>query len=368
MNFKMLSEKLYTHSGFRITAHLLFWIMQLLVNWYITTISFNTYNHFKQPVLLLLLLSNTINLMLFYYPLVYYIFPRFEKRKYLTGISGVLVLFLLYNLINTLTERLILNQCDSCLQQLKDSGTGYYEFLQLAWPNRLFAKMASFGVFFSLIFSLSTPIAIKIALQAFKHQLAVTRLAKENVELEFNFLKSQVNPHFLFNSLNNIYGLILKNENTKAAGTVARLSEFLRYTLYHSSNDKMPLKKEIQLLKDYIELEGIRLNYTKVTFSIEADDDTHDFPSLLLIPVIENAFKYSTDHPGAEINILLLVRAGQLDFTIANRVDEDRVLQTAGGIGLQNLKKRLSLYYPGKYQYEVDTTDINYTAKITIDL
>ena len=251
---------------------------------------------------------------------------------------------------------------------LKENKDGYYHFLQSDWPNRLFAKLASMGVLISLVFSISVPLAIKIALGSFRQQLAAVQLAKENVELEFNFLKSQVNPHFLFNALNNIYGLILKKETTIAAETVARLAEFMRYTLHSPENDRMPAQKEVRLLKDYIELEKIRLNHTTVNFDLVDEGEKHFLPSLLFMPLIENAFKYSADQRGAAINISLSLGTNTFQLDISNTIDPNRQLSAAGGIGLQNLKKRLELYYPLNYHYEVIETEQLYTAKLRINL
>ncbi|MDB5089483.1 MAG: hypothetical protein JWR09_3477 [Mucilaginibacter sp.] len=368
MNFESLSQKLHTRKGFRIGAHLLFWLSELLLSWYTTIISFNAYNNFNDHTIWQLSFINTLNLVLVYYPLVYVILPGFKKGRYVPGILGIVTLLILYSFVNTLSEKELMITCDHCMQQLKANNHDYYQFLQRDLLNRLFAKVASMGMLIGLIFSISVPLVIKVALQSFRQQIAAVKLAKENVELEFNFLKSQVNPHFLFNSLNNIYGLILKNENTKAAGTVARLAEFMRYTLYNSNNDKMSLQKEVQLLKDYIELEQIRLNHTHVEFDIKLDDNAYELPTLLLVPLIENAFKYSADSPGTCIGIQLSTRSGQLHLQVSNTIDENRQLQQTGGIGLQNLKKRLNLYYPEKHEYHYKLTDKDYTATITIEL
>lgn len=369
MNIETLSEKLHSNIRFRIAAHLLFWSVIFAISWYTTVISFNPYNNFSPNSVVLLALSGTINQILVYYPLVYYVLPcLFKQRKYIKGALSVLALLMIYTLINTLSESYILMSCNSCMQALKTAQTGYYEFLQKNVGNRMFGKVASLGIFFGLVFSIAIPLSIKFSLQAFRQQLESVRLAKQNVELEFNFLKSQVNPHFLFNSLNNIYGLILKKENEKAAGIVARLSEFMRYTLYNSGGDKMPLEMEVKLLRDYIELESIRLNHTKVNTEIEIDDLNFAFPSLLLMPVVENAFKYCDDSKTAYINIKLVLKDRKVLFSAENTVDDSRQLQPVGGIGLQNLKKRLALYFPEKHQYRISSRESVYSAQLEIDL
>ncbi|RYE47082.1 MAG: histidine kinase, partial [Sphingobacteriales bacterium] len=226
MNTETLSEKLHTNTSLRIASHFLFWTIMLAIGWYNTLISFNNYNKFDNESILLLNLSGIIGQTLVYYPLVYFVLPQyFQKRKYLQGAGIVLILILFYTLLNALSESFILLNCESCMQILNKTGTGYYVFLHKSLSNRMLNKLLSFGIVFGLIFSICIPVSIKFALQAFRQQLQAVKLAKQNVELEFSFLKSQVNPHFLFNSLNNIYGLILRNDNQKAANIVARLAE-----------------------------------------------------------------------------------------------------------------------------------------------
>jgi hypothetical protein len=313
-------------------------------------------------------LAGAFNQIVFYYPFVYVILPHLLKqRRYTVGILATIALLLFYTGVNTANETWVL-QCKSCMRALQTDNPGYYKFLQLSFLNRMLAKFVSLGALFGLLFSVCIPLSIKFAVQAFRQQIASVKLSKQNVELEFDFLKSQVNPHFLFNSLNNIYGLILKNENTKAAGIVARLSEFMRYSLYNSTADKMPLGKELQLLKDYIELESIRMNNTKVNVDVQYDDDHHVLPSLLLMPIVENAFKYASDSAASVIDIKILVKANTMHFNISNTIDENRLLQSTGGIGLQNLKKRLRLYYPGNHHYDSNTDGHTYSAKLTIAL
>ncbi len=205
------------------------------------------------------------------------------------------------------------------------------------------------------------------ALDRFIFQPLGMQLTKENLQLEFNFLRSQVNPHFLFNTLNNVYGLILNDHKEKSAGVLARLSQFLRYSLYESNGDTVPVEKERQLLKDYIDLESIRLNQTKVDFTYETDNSITSMPPMLLIPVVENAFKYCSDNSDSYINMSLQIRNNIISFHSKNSVDTDRQSAAVGGIGLSNLDKRLQLYYPGKNQCQISSSGKEYSISINID-
>ena len=253
------------------------------------------------------------------------------------------------------------------MDSLQVTNKGFFNFLQTGLFSRLFLKIGSLGTIIGLMFSIALPLSIKLGMQSLRQQFRSMQLAKENLQLEFNFLRSQVNPHFLFNSLNNIYGLILNNEKNKSADLVARLSQFLRYTLYESENDKMPIDKEVQLLKDYIDLESIRMNYTKASFNYQTDNSVFNLPSLLMIPVVENAFKYCADNSEAYINIHFQIQNKSVSFEVKNTVDPDRQSAAVGGIGLTNFRKRLQLYYPGLHKYKVTNAEQEYAVSINID-
>nr|WP_255497499.1 sensor histidine kinase [Pedobacter sp. AK013] len=207
-----------------------------------------------------------------------------------------------------------------------------------------------------------------MAIQSFRSNIRALELAKENLQLEFNFLKAQLNPHFLFNAMNNIYGLILSGDKEKSAGLVSRLSELLRYTLYDSNEDLMPIEKELKLMSDYIELEKVRLNDTKVNFKWQLDHNDYHIAPLLLIPLIDNAFKYNSDEEGSYIDIFLDVLQGRFRFAIENDIGEEQKGRAVGGIGINNLKKRLNLYYKNNHWYETSVLNGVYSVNLTIQL
>ena len=168
--------------------------------------------------------------------------------------------------------------------------------------------------------------------------------------------------------MNNIYGLILNGQNDKSAALVARLSGLLRYILYDSNQYTMPLDKEINMIYDYIELEKVRLNDTQVMFNVGQDDAVYELAPLLLMPLIENAFKFSPDNPDFMIKIQMEISNKKLQFVIENRIDTDRVPTATGGIGLCNFKKRLDLYYYENYIYQVSDLPSSYCVNLIIQL
>lgn len=349
--------------------HSLFWSLLLGLRFYLTNISFNVYGGFPTDMVLLLNISSTSIIVLFYYTLVYYLWPKYlASRRYVTGILLILTLLVAYTIYDAIAEKFLISSCVNCTTRLAQTQPGYFQLIQSDLSNIVLIRLVTFGTPFFLLLTLTIPISIKTALNAYRSNMRNVTLAKEKLELELNFLRAQLNPHFLFNSMNNIYGLIISGDTERSAGLVARLSELLRYMLYESEADTMPLGKEVKLMGDYIELEKVRLNFTKVRFNppiILAD--TRIAP-LLLIPLMENAFKFTPDEPGSFIDIALTVTTDSINFKIENSVDPDRPNGLPGGIGLVNMRKRLELYYTGRYRYEVSNNGINYLVNLCLSL
>jgi hypothetical protein len=368
MSTERMIRKVYEKKNLRIVLHIAFWVGLFGIQRYLTTISFNNYRDFPDLVATLLIAGGTASVMLFYYPFVYWVLPRFfYKKRFVTGIAMTLLLVTCYAFADTIVEELVLKRCASCMTQLQASNTGYGPFLNQMLIARLLMKVLSMGTFIGIFFNIGLPLSIKLGLQALRQQFQTAQLTKENLQLEFDFLKSQVNPHFLFNTLNNIYGLILNDEKEKSAGTVARLSQFLRYSLYESNSEKVPVEKEVQLLKDYIALESIRLNCIKVRFTNESDGSVKTIAPLLVLPIIENSFKHTTDETGAYINIDFKIADQKIHFNLQNSLDIQKDAAGIGGIGLNNFNKRLDLYYRDRYTYQVNRTEKQYAVSINIE-
>ncbi len=186
-------------------------------------------------------------------------------------------------------------------------------------------------------------------------------------EQELNYLKKQIHPHFLFNTLNTIYGLALKQSN-HTPDVILRLSNLLDYILYQVEKPRVSLKEEVLHIKEYIELEKIRFQDTlKMEFnSIEIPEEIQIAP-MLLIPFVENAFKHGGLSQGY-LSILIDIRVEDvtLNFIIKNTVSSNETGETENGIGLENFRKRLDLNYMDNYSLEKSTTDGWYTAHLII--
>ena len=204
----------------------------------------------------------------------------------------------------------------------------------------------------------------KFANDYFLREDAVKLMEKKQVESELNFLKSQINPHFLFNTLNSIYSLALKKSD-ETAEVVLKLSDLLRYILYECNTDRILLSKEIETLNNYVELERIRTRSTdRIRFSVNGDPGRIKVAPLIWISFVENAFKHGMGSRAADgfVNIEMDITPKAVIFKCLNNFGESRQSFTpdgknAGGIGMENLKKRLSLIYPEKHKLKIEKND-----------
>jgi two-component system, LytTR family, sensor kinase len=199
----------------------------------------------------------------------------------------------------------------------------------------------------------------------------IEELKKINLQTEINLLRSQVNPHFLFNTLNNIYFLAEKN-TAKTQEAILKLSNLLSHQLYDNKLDEITLEFDIENLKNYIELELLRRDDTLLLNAelLEKTDDKK-IPPMLLLPVIENAFKYSYHSGGskAEINIKMYLENSNLTLNCINTIGETSVKENGlHGIGLKNVKRRLELLFPGKHQFVFFMDKGRFVVKMEIEL
>lgn len=220
-----------------------------------------------------------------------------------------------------------------------------------------------FGI---LVLAITFGSALKISRDSF-----VRRQEEKNAELKL--LKAQLNPHFLFNTLNNLYGLsVLKSDNLP--GLMLKLSDLLRYSLYETKENYVPLDKEIQYLENYISLEKIRLeDQTHITFKKTGNFQPYQIAPMLLIVFVENAFKHLTSSEEGENAVSINLEAEEsilrfrckntFDHTISSTLEIDKEKR---GIGLQNAKKRLRLMYPNQHELNIEKEHSSYTVDLKL--
>jgi sensor histidine kinase YesM len=213
---------------------------------------------------------------------------------------------------------------------------------------------------------------IAIALKLLRTQLATRlrekHLVKEKLEAELQFLRHQTNPHFLFNTLNNIYALARKkSEHTPEV--VLRLSKLLRFMLYESRNDRITVSDELKILDDYLELEKMRYERLTVHFQKDIDNGAQTIAPLLLLPFVENAFKHGASESRFDSFIYMQVKLqqGMLTFNIENTREGDADGTIKDNIGLRNVRRQLELMYKD-YDLQLHNQQHIFTVRLSINL
>ncbi|MDN3644012.1 histidine kinase [Lutimonas halocynthiae] len=212
------------------------------------------------------------------------------------------------------------------------------------------------------------PIPVLFLVWVFEQWKWIQNLKAEKSKSELEMLQAQINPHFFFNTLNNLYALTIKHSD-KAPEVILKLSEMMRYTIYEGKKDFVPIKDEIEYLSNYIELHKIRYrNKVDIQFNHDIESNIEIAP-LLFIIFLENAFKHGLEknHETGYIHMNLEGNTQQIHFKIENNFELEKEDDTTG-IGLTNLKRRLELTYPNKYELKITTENKVYVADLKIKL
>ncbi len=227
--------------------------------------------------------------------------------------------------------------------------------------------MVSFTDWQVLVTIFTIYLVLTTLLKLSKSWYTLQQVQKEKLAIELRALKEQVNPHFLFNSLNSIYAMSMAG-NKKTPEAVLELSSLLRYMLYEAGEEQVPLSREIEMLEQYIALQQLRADdSTDIQLIVEGQpDDVNIFP-LLFFPLLENSFKHGvkTVSESAYVHLKIVVKNG-LHLTLKNNVGENKSIDSLGGIGLENVKRRLSLLYPDRHRFEVEAGDEDFTVNLSI--
>jgi len=211
---------------------------------------------------------------------------------------------------------------------------------------------------------------LKMTQEWFKSERLKNQMEKEKMTSELALLKSQINPHSLFNNLNSIYSLAVK-KSEDAPKAIVKLSEMMRYILYDSSVNQISLDQEIDHLQNYLDLQKLRIHReAMLLFEQRGDWKGKTIAPMLLEPFVENAFKHGNIHqPQAEIQLNLVVAENRLHFTVSNTVDRKTIQKDSySGIGLVNIQKRLNLVYPNRHTLRLQPGNDYYRVELTIEL
>jgi two-component system LytT family sensor kinase len=333
-------------------------------------------------------LINNGFLIAFYYLNTYAFIPRlFDQKKFLGYAALILALLIFFCVLPRIYHGLFPNASPFNGAQSGRPPTGPFnpgqgigalpgQAGQPGQPGgrqgpprvRPIISAANLAVFL-MVFVFST--GIRVINQWLRSEQRNKEIANEKLKAELSFLKAQINPHFLFNTLNNIYALAsAQSEQTAAA--IMKLSSIMRYVLTEARNDLVPLEKEILFTSHYIELQKMRLtDKTVVDFSIRGEPLGHQIAPLLLLPFVENAFKYGiSTRERSPINILLEIQKDSLNFKICNQKHLNTMLRVSDntGIGISNTKRRLDLFYEDRYSLEIDDKANEFSVHLKIPL
>ncbi|MEI9943715.1 MAG: histidine kinase [Chitinophagaceae bacterium] len=352
---------------YRIQRHVAFWlfwwIFQAILYSFVASNTLLAYVE-RLPMALLESFLFMFTHMFLAYSLMYFVIPVFLlKQKYWPTAVVTIILFFITAFISTLIGRFIVDAIRENMMRPE---------------NNVFRRTTSATTYLSLLSGLRGGItiggiaaAIKLMKYWYLKEQRNLQLQKENAESQLQLLKAQVHPHFLFNTLNNIYSYT-QNNSPIAGQMVTGLSDLLRSILYECNQRVIPLSKELKMIQDYINLEQIRYG-DKLDLHVDIPAETNDLyiAPLLLLPLVENSFKHGAsnmlDQPW--ISLRIAIDNKQMHMKLVNgKIKEPEQKTSASGIGINNVKKRLELVYPEKNQLLITNDDEVFIVSLKIQL
>ena len=341
----------FFHRNRVLLLHLSFWCVYLSFNLYQITM-FQRARGFEWGQLFASATVQLVFTVLIAYLNYFYTWPRFLKSKnilrYLVEFS---IPFALLITARVHLHRLIVD--------------GYTHQNEYFYSTFFIVQITAVTLFIVLFVGM-----LRFAVDWFEFESRKKEVENERLIAELNFLKSQINPHFLFNTLNNLYYLAYtKSENTTEV--IAKLSQMMRYMIYDSNHPRVLLTKEIEYMQNYISLERLRLNdQIPIEFKIEGSPENVWIAPLIFITFLENSFKHgvSNNNANAWVKINIQLREKQCIYTVENSKALLVSNTEKSGIGLQNVTRRLELSYPGQYTMNVEDKADVYFVKLAIAL
>jgi len=333
-----------------ITLHIIFWVVIIGFPQVMMILNNETY---PKEILYYVLISGIyipITFYLFYLYIVPYTLESKIKRTYAILVYSVTAIALITLKIGCL---LLIDR---------------FSNLDLSKHN-LFSFTQQFAEGFNIAFFIIMAIFMRISMYWIRDQRNKTELALRQQQLELELLKTQLNPHFFFNTLNNIYSLVYKKSDN-ASAAVMKLSEIMRYLIYESKSELVPLEKEVEQLENYIELEKLRIKDPDfINYNIAGEISSHIIPPMLLIAFAENAFKHGkrkVKSPG--ISIEITAENERLTYSVKNYfLNEPNKSRPGEGLGMQNTKRRLELLYPDKHRLSINRDNNMYEVLLELD-
>src|ERR1700761_7200980 len=322
-----------TKKSWKIFWHIFFWLS--LISLFVFLAEDETHLDYACFAVIFLLYP-AINIGLFYLNLLVFIPNFLDKKRYSLYTSIIVIAIIVFGLGK---YGIGLEFKSYILMHEKGHVTGFWQYF--------------IGTVFTSLTFVILSTGLKFATDWFNNERIQRDLENQRLTAELSFLKSQINPHFLFNSLNSIYSLAYQRSETTPEA-ILKLSEIMRYMLYECNDNKVALSKELQYLQNYIDLQKIRFaNKAYIDFKVVGQVTNQQIVPLLLIAFIENAFKHGIANDDASpIQLLIEVDDAHLHFYIQNKKHNNN-RDSVGGIGLINVQRRLNLLYPGKFNLDV---------------
>lgn len=364
----MVASQFIFSNKFRLKRHLLFWFCW----WFFCTILYSFAPSPDPPVFKDRLVISAIDAAVFLvahmflsYSLMYFVLPHLLlKSRYLLTAISVITLFLLTAGISALLSLHFLANIRMFV---------YTPFRNV--PHRIFANVSFYMALLAGLRGGITIGGIAAAIKLMKHyyikEQRNMQLQKENIQSQLQLLKAQVHPHFLFNTLNNIYSYT-QNTSAVASQLVLGLSDLLRCILYECNLPLIALEKELKMLRDFIVLEKIRYgNKLEVNLDLPNDVDEFEIAPLLLLPFVENSFKHGAsqviDQPW--ISLSIHIKDGSMRMKLVNGKAENYQPSTKNsGIGIQNVRRRLELLYEGRHSLKITDEDEVFIVDLELKL
>jgi two-component system, LytTR family, sensor kinase len=326
--------------------HILFWALTVGFHAYTRLDLIDKANIFQFT--LEILIRNALLAGVIYFNLRVVV-PRISKGRVFVWITASIGSLVFYAVAKTFHDIYLYENIAGAIQRVAFQSNTFYNFS-------------------IVLFYLAFAAAIYLSKQWYVQRELLRQVQMEKLNTELEYLKAQMNPHFLFNSINTIFFQINK-DNTEARETLGKFSDMLRYQLYECSSNEIAIEKELAYLKNYVELQKLRRNQNDV-IEFTVDDDLRNFSiqPMLLIPFIENAFKHIstfTDQPN-EVSIQLQKIGQNLQLVVSNTTNGST--KESGGIGLKNVKRRLQLLFPNRHTLDVQPSNNHFIVTLTLQL
>lgn len=353
----------------QILLHLLIWVLIFILNLlFMRSFVYNFNINYHILIWMLYFIAFYVNY------LVLIPFLLFHKKIFLYLIFSIALLFGSYFAKNTIMKKTF-EEATFSIEISSDSNS----IIEEAHPNRNRAVKNLLNrkglrpitfIFLGILFSYLISLLLKLLQKWYNEEKYRAELENEKLVTELTLLKEQINPHFLFNSLNNIYSLSI-SKSDKVTTAILKLSSILRYFLYENVDSIVYLKDEISVINDYIELQKLRIN-EKVTlsFNVVGNPEYCKIEPFIIMPLIENTFKFGNDNVNESfIDIAIIIMNNKLGLKIQNKiVYKPKAKDPNSGIGIKNIKRRLDLLYPGKYKFNIGESEGVFTTHLEIKL